>query len=150
MVGSGSRTALVTLVERKSGYVKIAKVNHRQAPTVARAVQRKLRPLPAALRKTMTLDNGKEFAEHRQIARRLGLAIYHAEPYKAWQRGTNENTNGLIRQFFPKGADLADYSHSDAANAETLLNERPRKRHGYRTPSEVISPKLALVGAFET
>jgi IS30 family transposase len=148
IVGSGSRAALLTVVERKSGYLSMAKVDNRKAPTITRAAKRKLDTLPAELRKTLTLDNGKEFAEHQKISRQLGLKIYHARPYSAWQRGTNENTNGLVRQFFPKGADLAEYSHHEVAEVETLINERPRKRLGYKSPSEVLAAKLSV--ALET
>lgn len=88
----------------------------------------------------MTFDNGKEFAE--QLSRSLHLEVYFALPYRSWQRGTNENTNGLLRQFFPKGTDFSRISCQEAARVETLLNERPRKRLGYRTPSEVLKTRL--------
>lgn len=147
IVGSGSRAGLLTAVERKSGYLSMAKVDDRKAPTITRAAKRKLGTLPAELRKTLTLDNGKEFAEHQKISRQLGLKIYHARPYSAWQRGTNENTNGLVRQYFPKGADLAEFSHHEVAYVETLINERPRKRLGYKSPCEVLAAKFPV--AFE-
>ncbi len=141
MGGRGSRAGLLTLVERKSGYLCLARMSDRKAATVVRATRRKLDPLPAELRKTMTLDNGKEFSAHQSIGRRLGLALYHARPYCAWQRGTNENTNGLLRQFFPKGTDLAESSHHAVARIEALLNERPRKRHAYRSPRELLAAR---------
>ena len=90
----------------------------------------------------MTCDNGKEFAEHQQLTRGLGLEIYFADPYASWQRGANENTNGLLRHFFPKGTDFTQISHRRVACVEHLINERPRKRLDYRSPAEVLAPKL--------
>jgi len=113
-----------------------------KAAITRRAACRSLRDLPEALRRTMTLDNGKEFAEHDQLAEDLELDIYFARPYASWQRGTNEHTNGLLRQFFPKGTDFARISRREVARAEKLLNERPRKRLGYRTPQEVLANKM--------
>ncbi len=86
----------------------------------------------------MTLDNGKEFAQHAQMANILGEGVFFARPSHPWERGTNENTNGLIRQFVPKRTDFAKISHPRIKEIENLLNERPRKRHGYRTPNEVF------------
>jgi transposase, IS30 family len=99
-------------------------------------------PLPAKLRKTLTLDNGKEFAEHEQLAAEVALRVYFAKPYCAWQRGTNENTNGLVRQFFPKGSGLANMPERQFEKVQHLLNTRPRKRLGYRTPLEILSSRL--------
>ena len=147
MVGRGSRAGLLTVVERKSGYLRLTKVDDRKAPTIRRAAKRKLGSLPPELRKTMTLDNGKEFAEHVTIGQQLGMKIYHARPYCAWQRGTNENTNGLVRQFFPKGVDLSRYSHQEVSRAEVLINERPRKRLGYKSPRELLA--ASFPDAFE-
>ena len=95
----------------------------------------------------MTLDNGKEFADHERLAAQAALKIYFADPYCAWQRGTNENTNGLIRQFLPKGTDLARIPQNRFLTIQQLLNDRPRKRLGYRTPSEILSSRLL---AFQT
>ena len=138
IVGAGHSGALVSLVDRKSGYLVLAKVSNLQSKTVQRSIQRRLKPLPPELRHSMTFDNGSEFARHKQLSRSLGIEIYFAEPSSPWQRGTNENTNGLARQFHPKGSRLDEVSHQAVAHTETLLNNRPRKRHGYRTPSEVF------------
>ena len=92
--------------------------------------------------------NGKEFAEHEQLAIETALKIFFAKPYCAWQRGTNENTNGLIRQFFPKGTDLANVPEHRFTKVQHLLNNRPRKRLGYRTPNEVLASRLRV--AIET
>jgi IS30 family transposase len=142
VVSPGRRSGLVTMVDRKSGYIRIRKTANLKAATTRRAACRSLRDLPETLRRTMTLDNGKEFAEHEQLAEDLELDIYFARPYASWQRGTNEHTNGLLRQFFPKGTDFARISHRQVARAEKLLNERPRKRLGYRTPQEVLANKM--------
>jgi transposase, IS30 family len=142
IVGKGRRNAVVTLVERKSGYARIGRVDNLKADATRRVAQRRLRDLPAALRRSVTLDNGKEFAEHKQLSRSLDLEIYFALPYRSWQRGTNENTNGLLRQYFPKGTDFSRISHQRLARVERLLNERPRKRLDYRTPSEILHRRL--------
>ena len=139
IVSRGRRGGLVSLVERKSGYTVLARVENLCAATVRRAAQQRLAPLPAHLRRTMTFDNGKEFAEHEDLAAATGMNIYFARPYCAWQRGTNENTNGLVRQYLPKGTDLTAYSHHEVAAIQSSLNDRPRKRLGYLTPREVLT-----------
>jgi transposase, IS30 family len=139
IVGKGRRSALVSLVERKSGYTRIGRADDLTAATTTCVTRRRMRDLPASWRRSITFDNGKEFMNHRQIARQLKLATYFARPYRSWQRGTNENTNGLLRQFFPKGTDFTRISHQAVARAEALLNERPRKRLDYKTPAEVFA-----------
>jgi len=138
IVGSRQQGGLLSLVERKSGYTYLVRLEQRQAQPVAQAACRRLKSLPANLRRTVTFDNGKEFAAHETISRRLGMDVYFAYPHCPWQRGTNENTNGLARQFFPKKSSIKDYSDHDISRFETLLNERPRRRLGYRTPSETL------------
>jgi IS30 family transposase len=142
MVGKGRRSALVTLVERKSGYTRLGRADDLTAASTRRVTTRRLRELPAALRRNITFDNGKEFAQHSRIARQLELQIYFATPYRSWQRGTNENTNGLLRQYFPKRTNFTQISHREVARVERQLNERPRQRLGYRTPAEVIAKRL--------
>jgi len=142
LVGANRRGGAVTLVERKSGYVLLGRVPNLQAATVRQAAARQYATLPAALRKTLTLDNGKEFAEHQELEAQATLRIYFAKPYCAWQRGSNENTNGLIRDFFPKGTDLANIPEHRFSKVQQLLNDRPRKRLGYRTPNEVLASRL--------
>jgi IS30 family transposase len=142
MVGKGRRSALATLVERKSGYARIGRSDDMRADTVRQVITRRMRDLPPALRRSVTFDNGKEFAEHNRLARSLDLDVYFAMPYRSWQRGTNENTNGLLRQFFPKGTDFMRISHREVARVENLLNERPRRRLGYRTPAEILVKRL--------
>jgi IS30 family transposase len=146
IVGAHRRGGAVTLVERKSGYLLLGKVTNLQAATVRQAAARRYATTPPVLRKTLTLDNGKEFAEHEQLEIEAALKIYFAKPYSAWQRGTNENTNGLVRQFFPKGTDLANLSEHQFTKVQNLLNDRPRKRLGYRTPNEVLASRLHPTG----
>ena len=151
LVSRGRRGGLASIVERKSGFTLLARVDDLKAPTVREAAESKLTPLPAMLRRTITFDNGKEFAEHEQLAAATGVNVYFARPYCSWQRGTNENTNGLIRQYFPKGTDFRDVSHRAVADLQSSLNDRPRKRLGYRTPREVLTTVCARRRvAFET
>ena len=143
IVSCGRRGGLATVVERKSGYTFLAPVGDLKAPSVREAMQEKLLALPELLRRTITFDNGKEFAEHEQLAAATGINVYFAKPYCAWQRGTNENTNGLVRQYWPKGTDFRDVSYRAVADLQTSLNDRPRKRLGYRTPREVLAALCA-------
>jgi IS30 family transposase len=146
IVGRGRVGGLFSFVERKSGFTLLARVADRRAATVRAAAEQRLVALPASLLRTATFDNGKEFAEHERLSATTGLAIYFAQPYAAWQRGTNENTNGLVRQYVPKGTDLKATSHRAVAAIETSLNDRPRKRLGYRTPREVLNQYAARRG----
>ena len=132
------RGGLLSLVERKSGFTLLARVNDRRAATVRAAAEERLAALPEALCRTVTFDNGKEFAEHEQLSTATGIDIYFAHPYAAWERGTNEHTNGLVRQYTPKGTDFTATSHRAVAAIQSSLNDRPRKRLDYRTPREVL------------
>jgi transposase, IS30 family len=142
MVGKRRRSGLLTLVERKSGYARLGIVQNMQSETTCRVACRRMKDLPPSLRRSITFDNGKEFAQHQKLSARLDLETYFAQPYRSWQRGTNENTNGLLRQFFPKGTDFARVGHHEVARVERLLNERPRRRLDYRTPAEILAHKL--------
>jgi IS30 family transposase len=143
IVGAGHSGAIVSLVERKSGYVLLIKVDDLKSDGVLRAIYRRMKRLPAELRRRVTFDRGKEFAGYRELQRCLGLEVYFADAHSPWQRGTNENTNGLARQFFPKGMRFDDISHAAVARAQNLLNERPHKRLRYRTPRETLFQPLA-------
>ena len=143
IVSRGRHGGLVSLVERKSGYTLLARVVDLRAATVRQAAEDQLEALPRHLRRTLTFDNGKEFAEHEALAAATGMSIYFAQPYCAWQRGTNENTNGLVRQYLPKGTDLTACSHREVAAIQSSLNDRPRKRLGYLTPREVLTQNAA-------
>lgn len=144
IVGKRHRGGVVTLVERKSGYLLTGKVPDRSADRVRRTIARLYQELPAELRRTLTLDNGKEFAHHERLSAELNLRVFFAAPYSAWQRGTNEHTNGLLRQYFPKGTDFRQVSRHDVAHATDHLNHRPRQRLNYQTPNEVFTKRLTV------
>lgn len=136
--GRQGAPAILTLVERKHGYLLARKVDDKRAYTVARAFLKAFRSIPDKLLKTITLDNGNEFADFKTIEKDLQTTIYFADPYAAWQRGTNENTNGLLRQYIPKKADLHALTQNDLNLIVEELNNRPRKRLNYRTPAQLF------------
>ena len=137
IIGKGRQSALLTLVERKTLYTVIARLTGKRADLLAETAVRVMRPLADRLH-TLTLDNGLEFAQHEQIARELHADIYFAHPYASWERGINENTNGLIRQYFPKDTDFSQVSDADIAHVMERLNNRPRKSRGCRSPNELF------------
>jgi len=140
VIGKNHRGALVTLAERKSRYILAAQVPGKHAPGVTAAVTRLLHPHKGKCH-TMTFDNGKEFAEHETIAAELNADVYFAHPYHSWERGLNENSNGLLRQYFPKGMELIEVTQEQVQWAVDRLNHRPRKVLGFRTPFEVFFGK---------
>ena len=127
----------MTLTERKSRFTLVSKVKRRTAQAVRKQVCRMLLPVKNKVR-TLTSDHGKEFADHEQIAQILELKFYFAHPYAAWERGTNENTNGLLRQYFPKKSDFQSVSKKELEQVMTRLNFRPRKTLRFKTPFEVF------------
>jgi IS30 family transposase len=127
VIGAGHKGAIVTLVERKTGYAKLVLVPNKEAAGVTQAILKALFPLRDRVL-TLTFDNGKEFAWHQKIAKALEADCYFAEPYSSWQRGSNENLNGLLRQYFPKGTDFRTITKKQLADVEKKLNDRPRKR----------------------
>jgi transposase, IS30 family len=137
---------LVTHVERKSRYLRLGKLANKQAATLSVVSSAVLGDLPAGLRRTLTADNGKEFADFAALERTLALKVYFANPHAPWERGANENTNGLLRDWFPKGSDLSQVSPRQLAQVQSMLNNRPRKCLNYRTPLEVLNalPGVAL------
>lgn len=139
--GLKSKGLLATHVERKGRYTVAVKLDDKSADTVTTATLEAMKKLPPEKVKTMTFDNGKEFAGFKQLEHSLGIRSYFAHPYHSWERGTNENTNGLLRQFFPKGMDFSQISQSDVDRVVELLNNRPRKCLNYRTPAEVFWSK---------
>jgi IS30 family transposase len=141
MLGQG-KARLATCVERKSRYVIIARMPDGTACQFNEATIKKLKKISPSQRKTLTTDNGSEFIEHQTLGHRLGFKTYFADPFSSWQRGTNENTNGLIRQYFPKGTAFSEISHQRVARVAMKLNNRPRKCLGYKTPAEVLGPVL--------
>lgn len=137
IIGKGRRGACLTVVERVSRYTRLAKLNRRTARATACQLRNRLRPLIKAVR-TITGDNGKEFGDHPRVSSGLECDFYFADPYCSWQRGTNENMNGLIRQYLPKGRDLRTLTGPEIRMIENRLNYRPRKCLGYLTPHEVF------------
>lgn len=135
MLGDGSRDCLMSLVERKTGYVVIGKLPARTTAALNRRTIALIRDQPRPVR-TITADNGTEFHRYPQIERATGTRFYFATPHHAWERGTNENTNGLIRQYVPKGQSMSQLTQHQCEAIARKLNQRPRKRLGYRTPEE--------------
>ena len=145
--GAKGKGALATHVERKSRYLLVSKLKDKRACTYTQRAVSVFRKIPDKYLKTMTVDNGKEFSGFKQIEQRVGVKVYFADPYAAWQRGTNENTNGLLRRYFPKGFDFSRVSHYLVSKVVRKLNNRPRKCLDYRTPREVLFkiPTVALL-----
>lgn len=138
IVGKDHKSALISLVERKFRYTVLIRITSLDAETFATKVTEVLNGLPKKLRRTMTHDNGKEIAKAFDIETRTGIRVYVAYPRSPWERGTNENTNGLVREFFPKGTDFRLISDTDVIYVQELLNSRPRKTLDWATPSEVL------------
>ena len=134
---------IVTLVERRSRYVMLAKVPNRTSKTVVDALIKQARRLPDELYKSLTWDRGGELAEHQRFTMATDIAVYFCDPQSPWQRGSNENTNGLLRQYFPKGLDLAPFSQAELNKVARQLNERPRETLGFQTPAERFNETVA-------
>jgi len=143
IIGKNHHQAIVSLVERKSRLTRLEKVTRKTDELVERAMLRALKPLADNVH-TITSDNGKEFAAHEAIATHLQASFYFAHPYRSWERGTNENTNGLVRQYFPKGTDFSKITQREVKAVERRLNNRPRKTLGFQTPNEVFFNSLPV------
>ena len=139
MQGKDRKSYLLTYTERKTGLLLLSKIRNKSAKVVLDATIALFRNIPVRNRKTITYDNGTEFSRFRDIESATGMKCYFAHPYSSWERGTNENTNGLIRQYVPKSKDIRRTRRSLLAKAKRRLNNRPRKRLGYRTPNEVMN-----------
>ena len=137
IIGKNHNQAIVSLVERKSLLTRLEKVTRKTEREVKRATIKALGPLSDRVH-TITSDNGKEFAAHEGIAELLNASFYFAHPYHSWERGTNEKTNGLVRQYFPKGTDFSKITQREVKAVEKRLNNRPRKTLGYKTPNQVF------------
>jgi IS30 family transposase len=133
---------LVTLVERRSGYVLVGHIPKATKEQFRLCAERLLKPLPSHLKRSLTLDNGREMNDYEELEKHTGATIYFAHPYHSWERGTNENTNGLLRQFFPRTRDFNTINQKEIDVAVNLLNTRPRRRHGYNSPVELLKPYL--------
>ena len=142
---SGSKNShIATLVERHTRYVMLAKVANKETNTVVSALIKQAKKLPTELYKSLTWDRGKELAAHKQFTLATDIDVYFCDPQSPWQRGSNENTNGLLRQYFPKGTDLSVYSQADLNRVARQLNERPRKTLEFETPAERFNACVAL------
>ena len=137
MIGIGQKSAIATLVDRKTRFVFIRKIPNRKSKTVTQIFAQIFNNQPKYLSRTMTYDNGMEMANHKWLSDETGIDIYFAHPYSSWERGTNENTNGLIRRFLPKGTDFRTVSEKQLKDIQNNLNNRPRKVLGFRTPNEM-------------
>lgn len=144
MVSRKSKVGLNTLVERKTGLLFVSKIKNGTAEETKETVVSRLKILPEQFRKTLTLDNGGENADYQKITENLKIVCYFAHPYHSWERGTNENTNGLIRWYFPKGTDFATITDEDIKAVEEALNNRPRKRLSWKTPLEAFNESVAI------
>jgi transposase, IS30 family len=143
IIGKGNQTAVGTLVERSTGYLMLVHLPDGYKPEqVAPALAAKIRTLPETVRRSLTWDQGPEMRDWKQVAVAADVEVFFCDPHKPWQRGTNENTNGLLRQYFPKGSDLSVHSAADLDWVATELNDRPRKRFGFRKPDELIGDLL--------
>lgn len=138
MIGPKQNSCLGSIVERKSRYTILVKLDNKKSQTVCHAFSRKLSKLPLLFRKTMTYDNGTEMAEHKYITEKTGMGIYFAHPYSSWERGTNENTNGIVRRYYPKNTDFNTVNEREIYKLQEHLNNRPRKVLGYYTPNEIF------------
>lgn len=145
LFGSGN-TQIATLVERQSRYVMLMKVASKDTETVINALIKNARKLPQELYKSLTWDRGKEMADHKRFTLATNIQVYFCDPQNPWQRGSNENTNGLLRQYFPKGTDISVYSQTKLNAVARQLNERPRKTLGFETPADIFNQAVALTG----
>jgi IS30 family transposase len=145
LCGSGN-SQIATLVERQTRYVMLVKVASKDTETVINALIKHARKLPQELYKSLTWDRGKEMADHKRFTLATDIKVYFCDPYNPWQRGTNENTNGLLRQYFPKGTDLSVHSQAQLNAVARRLNERPRMTLGFKTPAERFNMCVASTG----
>jgi len=144
LIGKGHKHAIVSLVERKSGYAVLKKVSKKTSELVRSAIIKGLQPISEKV-KTITFDNGREFSDHAKIDEALDSVSYFADPFSSWQRGSNENLNGLVRQYIPKNRPLSTVTHDELAMIQDRLNNRPRKRLGFKTPNEVFQASFKSV-----
>lgn len=147
VIGMNHKGALLTINDRVTGLVWIRLLSGKDASPLTKAAIDALEPFRDQIH-TITADNGKEFSSHEEIARKLNIFVYFAKPYHSWERGANENSNGLIRQYFPKGTDFRDITNEQVMRVQNILNSRPRKRLGYMTPKEKY--KLLTNNEFDT
>ena len=146
VIGKGHSGALVTIVERQTSFTLSTRINDKSAETVTAATIKLLEPYKDAVL-TITADNGKEFAYHERMTQALNAKVYFADPYSSWQRGLNENTNGLLRQYWPKKTDFKKVSQKSVSSVIVQLNNRPRKKLNYKTPATKMAEYMAAIAA---
>jgi IS30 family transposase len=143
LLAGSQNTHMATLVERQSRFTLLVKVPGKDTASVVTALSQHVRTLPAALRRSLTWDRGMELAQHKRLTVATQVQVYFCDPQSPWQRGTNENTNRLLRQYFPKGTDLSRYSQADLNTIALRLNQRPRKTLGFQTPAAILEAAVA-------
>ena len=146
LISGTENSHIATLVERHTRYVMLVKVANKETQTVVSALIKQARKLPTELYKSLTWDRGKELAAHQRFTLATYIDIYFCDPQSPWQRGSNENTNGLLQQYFPKGTDLSVHSQAELNKVARQLNERPRKTLEFETPAERFNACVALTG----
>lgn len=146
LITGAQNTHIATLVERQSRFTMLVKVPGKDTASVVTALSTQIQQLPSALRRSLTWDRGMELAQHKQLTLATKVQVYFCDPQSPWQRGTNENTNRLLRQYFPKGSTLSPYSQRDLDRIALRLNQRPRKTLGFQTPAAILGACVALTG----
>jgi IS30 family transposase len=146
LISGAKNSHIATLVERHSRFVMLVKVDGKDTESVVAALVKQILKLPVELRKSLTWDRGTEMANHKEFSVATDVKVYFCDPRSPWQRGSNENTNGLLRQYFPDGTDLSTYSQSDLNKVARQLNERPRKTLGFETPADTLRVGVAATG----
>jgi IS30 family transposase len=146
LLAGSKNTHIATLVERHSRFVMLVKVPGKDTASVVQALSQQVCKLPVQLRRSLTWDRGLELASHQQFTVATAVQVYFCDPHSPWQRGSNENTNGLLRQYFPKGTDLSGYSQKYLDQIALRLNQRPRQTLGFSTPADKLNLTVASTG----
>ena len=146
LITGSKNTHMATLVERHSRFTMLVQISGKDTTSVVAALIQQVRRLPAVLRRSLTWDRGMEMAQHKRFTVATNVKVYFCDPHSPWQRGTNENTNRLLRQYFPKGTELSGYSQADFDKVALRLNNRPRKTLAFQTPADTLQASVATTG----